>query len=187
MRESADLDEPDRLLITTPQTSPRANWQQVGQVLGTSASTAARRWDRLTKTCLAWISSARCDCREQVSRGQSSRSTVLRRDSIQSQRHSPTTRMSRRWFRRRRPGQRHRPEPDRRTPASRSHQRGRVHGLPLRRRPVATEVQHANPRPEGRRIRTVPFSLWPEQGAIAAEHKLLNDIRTSSQTPVGSR
>jgi DNA-binding Lrp family transcriptional regulator len=34
--------------------------------------------------------------------------------------------------------------------------------------------------PEGRRIRTVPFSLWPDQEAVAAEHKLLNDMRASS-------
>jgi DNA-binding Lrp family transcriptional regulator len=56
MRGSADLDELDRLLITALQTSPRANWEQVGQVLDVSASTAARRWDRLIESGLAWSS-----------------------------------------------------------------------------------------------------------------------------------
>lgn len=56
MRGSADLDELDRLLVTALQTSPRANWQQIGHLLGISASTAARRWDRLTESGLAWIS-----------------------------------------------------------------------------------------------------------------------------------
>jgi DNA-binding Lrp family transcriptional regulator len=56
MRESADLDELDRLLVTALQTSPRASWQQVGQVLDVSASTAARRWDRLTGEGLVWTS-----------------------------------------------------------------------------------------------------------------------------------
>src|SRR4051794_18682255 len=56
MRESADLDVLDRLLVTALQTSPRANWQQIGQLLDISASTAARRWDRLTESGLAWFS-----------------------------------------------------------------------------------------------------------------------------------
>jgi DNA-binding Lrp family transcriptional regulator len=56
MRESADLDELDRLLVTALQTSPRASWQQVGQVLAISASTVARRWDRLTGEGLVWPS-----------------------------------------------------------------------------------------------------------------------------------
>jgi len=56
VRESAYLDELDRLLVTALQTWPRASWQQVGQVLGVSASTAARRWDRLIGEGLAWFS-----------------------------------------------------------------------------------------------------------------------------------
>jgi DNA-binding Lrp family transcriptional regulator len=54
MRGSTDLDELDRQLVTALQTSPRASWQQIGQVLDVSASTAARRWDRLTGEGLAW-------------------------------------------------------------------------------------------------------------------------------------
>jgi DNA-binding Lrp family transcriptional regulator len=56
MRGAAYLDELDRLLVTALQTSPRASWQQVGQVLDISASTAARRWDRLSGEGLAWFS-----------------------------------------------------------------------------------------------------------------------------------
>jgi DNA-binding Lrp family transcriptional regulator len=56
MRESDDLDELDRVLVTALQTSPRASWQQIGQVLSVCASTAARRWDRLTSEGLAWAS-----------------------------------------------------------------------------------------------------------------------------------
>lgn len=56
MRESTDLDEMDLLLVTALQISPRASWQQIGHVLGVSPSTAARRWDRLTESGLAWLS-----------------------------------------------------------------------------------------------------------------------------------
>jgi DNA-binding Lrp family transcriptional regulator len=56
MRESADLDDLDLLLVTALQTAPRATWQQLGQVLGVTASTAARRWERLTGAGLAWLS-----------------------------------------------------------------------------------------------------------------------------------
>jgi DNA-binding Lrp family transcriptional regulator len=57
MHGSAYLDELDRLLITALQTSPRASWQQVGQVLDVFPSTAARRWDRLAEAGLAWFTS----------------------------------------------------------------------------------------------------------------------------------
>ncbi|MFL6125961.1 Lrp/AsnC family transcriptional regulator, partial [Actinophytocola sp.] len=56
MHGSAYLDELDRILVTALQTSPRASWQQVGRVLDVSASTAARRWDRLAEAGLAWFS-----------------------------------------------------------------------------------------------------------------------------------
>lgn len=56
MRESAELDDLDLLLVTALQTAPRATWQQLGQVLGVTASTAARRWERLTGAGLAWLS-----------------------------------------------------------------------------------------------------------------------------------
>jgi DNA-binding Lrp family transcriptional regulator len=56
LRPSAELDGLDLLLVTALQTTPRADWQRLGQLLGTSASTAARRWARLTQEGLAWQS-----------------------------------------------------------------------------------------------------------------------------------
>jgi len=56
LRRSAELDELDLLLVTALQTTPRADWQRLGQLLGISASTAARRWVRLTQAGLAWQS-----------------------------------------------------------------------------------------------------------------------------------
>ncbi|MEE1739123.1 Lrp/AsnC family transcriptional regulator [Streptomyces sp. BE147] len=50
------LDELDHLLITALQTSPRAEWAQIGKALGVDASTAARRWHRLTEAGHAWLS-----------------------------------------------------------------------------------------------------------------------------------
>ncbi|MXG26010.1 AsnC family transcriptional regulator [Streptomyces sp. YIM 132580] len=50
------LDEQDHLLITALQTSPRAEWQRIGKALGVDASTAARRWQRLTEAGHAWLS-----------------------------------------------------------------------------------------------------------------------------------
>jgi DNA-binding Lrp family transcriptional regulator len=56
LRRSAELDELDLLLVTALQATPRADWQRLGRLLGTSASTAARRWARLTQAGLAWQS-----------------------------------------------------------------------------------------------------------------------------------
>lgn len=49
-------DELDYLLITALQTSPRAEWAQIGKALGVDGSTAARRWNRLTEAGHAWLS-----------------------------------------------------------------------------------------------------------------------------------
>ncbi|MFF5899541.1 Lrp/AsnC family transcriptional regulator [Streptomyces argenteolus] len=54
--QPALLDELDYLLITALQTSPRAEWAQIGKALGVDASTAARRWNRLTEAGNAWLS-----------------------------------------------------------------------------------------------------------------------------------
>jgi DNA-binding Lrp family transcriptional regulator len=56
MHENVDLDELDRRMVTALQISPRASWHRVGQVVGVSASTAARRWEKLTEAGLAWFS-----------------------------------------------------------------------------------------------------------------------------------
>lgn len=49
-----DLDETDMALVDALQTSPRAPWSRIGAVLGIDATTAARRWDRLRASGLAW-------------------------------------------------------------------------------------------------------------------------------------
>ncbi|OIJ68643.1 Lrp/AsnC family transcriptional regulator [Streptomyces mangrovisoli] len=52
----AVLDEVDYLLITALQHAPRADWRTVGALIGVDATTAARRWARLTGDGLAWLS-----------------------------------------------------------------------------------------------------------------------------------
>ncbi|WP_406486238.1 Lrp/AsnC family transcriptional regulator [Streptomyces sp. NBC_01563] len=50
------LDDLDHLLVTALQTSPRARWEQIGAAIGVDATTAARRWKRLTEAGHAWLS-----------------------------------------------------------------------------------------------------------------------------------
>ncbi|MEW2353668.1 Lrp/AsnC family transcriptional regulator [Spirillospora sp. NPDC029432] len=50
------LDEVDFQIVTALQSSPRADWRRVGHAVGVDATTAARRWARLTEAGLAWIS-----------------------------------------------------------------------------------------------------------------------------------
>ncbi|MEU7405643.1 Lrp/AsnC family transcriptional regulator [Streptomyces sp. NPDC044948] len=54
--ERDELDELDRMLVTALQAAPRADWRRVGRALDVDASTAARRWARLTEAGLAWLS-----------------------------------------------------------------------------------------------------------------------------------
>ncbi|MFI0967841.1 Lrp/AsnC family transcriptional regulator [Streptomyces sp. NPDC021080] len=49
------LDELDYLLITALQHAPRADWRRIGAALDVDATTAARRWARLTESGLAWL------------------------------------------------------------------------------------------------------------------------------------
>ncbi|MFH8391528.1 Lrp/AsnC family transcriptional regulator [Streptomyces sp. NPDC018036] len=49
------LDELDYLLITALQHAPRADWRRIGAALDVDATTAARRWTRLTESGLAWL------------------------------------------------------------------------------------------------------------------------------------
>ncbi|MFB7655306.1 MULTISPECIES: Lrp/AsnC family transcriptional regulator [unclassified Streptomyces] len=56
MQTSAELDELDRMLVTALQAAPRADWRRVGRALDVDASTAARRWARLTEAGLARLS-----------------------------------------------------------------------------------------------------------------------------------
>lgn len=50
------LDELDLQLVNALQIHPRAAWSLVGSVLGIDPVTAARRWTRLERAGLAWIS-----------------------------------------------------------------------------------------------------------------------------------
>ncbi|MFW0795081.1 AsnC family transcriptional regulator [Gordonia sp. CPCC 205515] len=49
------FDEVDLALIEALQINPRAPWARIGAALDMSASTAARRWERLTDAGLAWV------------------------------------------------------------------------------------------------------------------------------------
>ncbi|MFE9327580.1 Lrp/AsnC family transcriptional regulator [Nocardia sp. NPDC052278] len=56
MQEFTALDEIDYEIAAVLQIAPRAQWQQIGRVLGVDGSTAARRWARLTEEGLVWQS-----------------------------------------------------------------------------------------------------------------------------------
>ncbi|MDA3642946.1 Lrp/AsnC family transcriptional regulator [Saccharopolyspora indica] len=56
MQDHAELDEVDLALVNALQINPRAPWSLIGGVLGIDPVTAARRWARLERTGLAWIS-----------------------------------------------------------------------------------------------------------------------------------
>ncbi|MFJ3669739.1 AsnC family transcriptional regulator [Streptomyces sp. NPDC090106] len=49
------LTELDLALFDALQTSPRAPWPRIGRALGVDGTTAARRWERLRRAGLAWI------------------------------------------------------------------------------------------------------------------------------------
>ncbi|NEB81972.1 Lrp/AsnC family transcriptional regulator, partial [Streptomyces sp. SID14478] len=53
--ESAAFEEVDLALIDALQTDPRAPWSRIGPALGIDATTAARRWARLERDGLAWV------------------------------------------------------------------------------------------------------------------------------------
>lgn len=55
MRDFANLDEQELALVDALQLRPRAPWSELGRVLGIDASTAARRWERLADSGLAWM------------------------------------------------------------------------------------------------------------------------------------
>ncbi|MDQ7806224.1 Lrp/AsnC family transcriptional regulator [Amycolatopsis sp. A133] len=53
--ESAMLAEQDLKLVDALQAAPRASWSTLGDALGLSAVTAARRWDALVERGDAWL------------------------------------------------------------------------------------------------------------------------------------
>ncbi|QYN38498.1 Lrp/AsnC family transcriptional regulator [Pseudonocardia sp. DSM 110487] len=52
---STALDEVDRRIVHAMQIHPRAPWRLVGEVLAIDPVTAARRWQRMERDRLAWI------------------------------------------------------------------------------------------------------------------------------------
>jgi DNA-binding Lrp family transcriptional regulator len=49
------VDEVDLALVNAVQVTPRASWTRLGRALGIDAATAARRWQRLHESGLAWV------------------------------------------------------------------------------------------------------------------------------------
>jgi DNA-binding Lrp family transcriptional regulator len=56
--KSIRIREADLALVEALQIAPRASWTAVGEALGITAVTAARRWERLTQAGLAWVTAA---------------------------------------------------------------------------------------------------------------------------------
>jgi len=56
--ESARLSADDRLLVDALQVAPRASWSVIGDVLGITAVTAAKRWARLSESGVGWVTAA---------------------------------------------------------------------------------------------------------------------------------
>jgi DNA-binding Lrp family transcriptional regulator len=52
------LTDDDQALITALQVAPRASWADVGEALGVSGVTAARRWRRISSDGTAWVTAA---------------------------------------------------------------------------------------------------------------------------------
>jgi DNA-binding Lrp family transcriptional regulator len=52
---AATLDEVDRRIVHALQIHPRAPWRLVGEVLAIDPVTAARRWQRMERDRLAWV------------------------------------------------------------------------------------------------------------------------------------
>ncbi|NEB80137.1 Lrp/AsnC family transcriptional regulator, partial [Streptomyces sp. SID14478] len=58
MRETVITSELDLALVNALQLRPRAPWTDLAPALGVTASTLARRWERLTEEGLAWVYAA---------------------------------------------------------------------------------------------------------------------------------
>lgn len=58
MRETVTASELDLALVNALQLRPRASWSELSPLLGVTAGTLARRWDRLTREGLAWVYAA---------------------------------------------------------------------------------------------------------------------------------
>ncbi|MBO1332202.1 Lrp/AsnC family transcriptional regulator [Streptomyces sp. VRA16 Mangrove soil] len=58
MSETVTVSELDLALVNALQLRPRASWTELASPLGVTASTLARRWERLTELGLAWVYAA---------------------------------------------------------------------------------------------------------------------------------
>lgn len=58
MRETVTASELDLALVNALQLRPRASWSELSPLLGVTAGTLARRWERLTGEGLAWVYAA---------------------------------------------------------------------------------------------------------------------------------
>jgi DNA-binding Lrp family transcriptional regulator len=58
MKESTILSPDDSELIGALQVGPRATWTDIGEALGISGITAARRWQRISASGVAWVTAA---------------------------------------------------------------------------------------------------------------------------------
>jgi DNA-binding Lrp family transcriptional regulator len=58
MREAVTISELDLALVNALQLRPRASWSELSPLLGVTAGTLARRWERLTRAGLAWVYAA---------------------------------------------------------------------------------------------------------------------------------
>lgn len=55
IQEISELADTDQMLIAALQAQPRATWRDIGHAVNISASSAARRWERLAAGGVAWI------------------------------------------------------------------------------------------------------------------------------------
>lgn len=58
VKESTILTPDDRELIGALQVGPRTPWTDIGEALGISGITAARRWERINASGVAWVTAA---------------------------------------------------------------------------------------------------------------------------------
>lgn len=58
LQDSANMDELDLALVNALQLRPRASWVDLARPLGSTATTLARRWDRLSSAGLAWVTAS---------------------------------------------------------------------------------------------------------------------------------
>ncbi|WP_328320195.1 Lrp/AsnC family transcriptional regulator [Streptomyces sp. NBC_00388] len=58
MRETVTVSELDLALVNALQLRPRASWSELAPLLGVTAGTLARRWERLSAEGLAWVYAA---------------------------------------------------------------------------------------------------------------------------------